>query len=151
MAKIISPTIESDFPLQASVAVSPTVLVVEDDRRFALALKDSFKALNISTLLAHDGNVGLAIAICRRPDFILMDTRMPMRSGYLVLEYLATQTDLCIPTILLSENEGKRHKAYGKMLGAIDFLDKPINSAEVVSIVDALLRPIRRRPAPKVL
>ena len=73
---------------------------------------------------------------------------MPYRSGYLVLEYLATQTDLCIPTILLGENEGERHRRYGKMLGAIDFLNKPIESAEVVARVAVLLRQSYRFAAP---
>ena len=65
---------------------------------------------------------------------------MPRRSGYLVLEYLTTETDLTIPTVLLGENEGKRHQAYGKMLGAIDFLEKPIQSTEVVTKVTAWLK-----------
>lgn len=127
------------------------MLVVEDDRRLAYALESSFAALNIRTLLAHDGNVGLAMVICRKPDFMLLDTRLPARSGYLVLEYLATQTDLSIPTILLSESEGKRHRAYGKMLGAIDSLKKPIESAEVAALVAAWLKPTCLVPAPKMV
>ena len=123
----------------ASTRATATVLVVEDDRRFAYELRDSFDLMNINTLLAHDGNVGLAIAICRQPDLILLDTRMPRRSGYLVLEYLATQTDLRIPIVLLSENEGERHKSYGRMLGARDILEKPLKSAEVVASAVRLL------------
>ena len=140
MTKIISLS-ESTLAPPAPVVAVPTVLVVEDDRGFAYALKESLRAKNIKTLLAHDGNAGLAIAICRKPDFMILDTRMPRRSGYLVLEYLATETDLTIPTVLLGENEGQRHRAYGKMLGAIDFLEKPIQSTEVVTKIAALLKP----------
>ena len=147
MNKVIPPLSKSSHPLETTDAEVCTILVVDDDRRFAQALAVSLGDFNFHTLLAHDGNVGLATAICREPDFLLLDTRMPARSGYLVMEYLVTQTDLCIPTILLGDNEGERHKSYGKMLGALDFLDKPIKSAEVAAKIAALLKPRCRQAA----
>ena len=140
MAKIILHQSDLNDSLEISPSSTPTVLVVEDERRFALELKGAFASQKINTLLAHDGNVGLAIAMCRKPDLMLLDTRMLRRSGYLVLEYLATQTDFSIPTVLLSENEGERHKYYGRMLGAIAILEKPLESAEVVAKVVCLLK-----------
>ena len=140
MTKIISSKSKSNDWLEVSNAAVLTVLVVEDDRRFAEELRCSFGMLGINTLVAHNGDVGLAMAICRKPGLMLLDTRIPRRSGYLVLEYLASHTDLSIPTVLLSENEGQRHKAYGRMLGAVDILEKPLKSAEVVASAVGLLK-----------
>jgi len=139
MNKTISTPNDSGRSAALNANAKPTILIVDDDRRFARTLEDSFSLVNINTLVAHDGDAGLAIALCRKPDLMLLDTRMPRRSGYLVLEYLATQEDLIIPTVMMSENEGQRHETYGRMLGAIDFLKKPVNSSEVVALVTGLL------------
>lgn len=139
MNKTISTPNDSSRSAGLNANAKPTILIVDDDRRFARALEDSFSLANINTLVAHDGDAGLAIALCKKPDLVLLDTRMPRRSGYLVLEYLATQEDLSILTVLMSENEGQRHETYGRMLGAVDFLQKPLNSDEVAAMVAGLL------------
>jgi DNA-binding response OmpR family regulator len=115
------------------------VLVIDDDRRFSNAIAESLEMTGVDVFIAFDGNSGLAVALTQEPDLIILDTRMPYRSGYLVMEYLATETDLQIPTIMLSENEGHRHRSYALMLGAIDFVEKPVDPVALVNRVSGLL------------
>jgi DNA-binding response OmpR family regulator len=143
MSKILSGSNTCQFSNDVVVApseLSPTVLVVDDDRRFAQAVSDAFLASGFKTLIANDGNAAVAVAVTKRPDFMILDSRMPRRSGYLVLEYLAVEFDHFIPTVMLSENEGKRHQEYARMLGALDFIAKPINTVEILSVVFKLMR-----------
>ena len=119
-----------------------TVLVVDDNCRFANELSKVFLSSGFKTLVANDGNAAIAIAVTKQPDFMILDSRMPGRSGYLVLEYLASQLDKIIPTVMLSDNEGNRHRDYSRLLGALDFLPKPIEAAEVLAVVrDHLNKP----------
>jgi DNA-binding response OmpR family regulator len=111
-----------------------TVLVVDDNGRYAIEVSDAFRSAGFNTLIANDGNAAIAIALTKRPDFMVLDSRMPGRSGYLVLEYLASQMDTVIPSVMLSDNEGVRHRDYSRLLGALEFLPKPIGASEVVAV-----------------
>ncbi|MEL7499586.1 MAG: response regulator [Planctomycetota bacterium] len=119
----------------------PLILVVDDDARFADSIANALTRTGYDVLKAYDGNVGLAMALVKRPELIVLDSRMRKRSGYLVLEYLRTHLDSPIPVIMLSENEGTRHQTYALMLGAAAFLAKPIEADKVVNaVVDTMQR-----------
>jgi len=115
------------------------VLVIDDDRKFAESLSGTLVGCGYDVLIAHDGNTGLAFAIARRPDLIIVDVRMPRRSGFLVLEYLGTKTDLICPVIFLCDCHGNRHESYAKLLGANSYVRKPVSGSELVKLVESLL------------
>lgn len=116
-----------------------TILVVDDDFRFARAIVAELEDRGFDVLCANDGNAGLALAIVKNPDLIVLDTRMPRRSGYLVLEHLRTITGHLTPVIMMSENEGQRHRTYAKMLGALDFLAKPLEAHKIADRVEDII------------
>lgn len=115
--------------------VSPTILIADDDFRFADVIAAHLREIKFNTLVANDGDLALALAIVKKPDLIVLDSRMPKRSGYLVLEYLRTVEGLSVPIIMLSENEGGRHEQYARMLGVSDFLQKPLEADKVVKAI----------------
>lgn len=133
-------SLESSNPPNQATGLSATgdavctVLVVDDNRRYASQVSEAFRSSGFETLIANDGNTAIAIALTKQPNFMILDSRMPGRSGYLVLEYLAAQPDTIIPSIMLSDNEGVRHRDYSRLLGALDFLPKPIEASEVVAV-----------------
>ena len=67
---------------------------------------------------------------------------MPRLGGFPVLEYLKT-LDAPPPVIMITANEGGRHKAYAEMLGVADYLRKPFP-------MEVLLESVRRIFATKV-
>ena len=69
----------------------PVVLIVDDDRRFAQSIAESLETRGFDVLVAFDGNAGLAVALTQEPALIILDSRMPGRSGYLVMEFMATE------------------------------------------------------------
>jgi DNA-binding response OmpR family regulator len=72
------------------------------------------------------------------PDLLILDMMMPKRSGFLVLEkLLRTKPDL--PAIMITANEGSRHKAYAEMLGVKDYLRKPFPMDRLLESVERLL------------
>lgn len=115
--------------------VSPTVLIADDDIRFADVIAAQLREIDLNTLVANDGDLALALAIVKKPDVIVLDSRMPKRSGYLVLEYLRTVEGLSVPIIMLSDNEGERHEQYARMLGVSEFLQKPLEADRVVKVI----------------
>ena len=76
----------------------------------------------------------------RRPALVILDMMMPKRSGFLVLERLRrTQKDPTPRQIMITANEGSRHKAYAEMLGVDDHIPKPFAMDRLIESVERLL------------
>ena len=90
-------------------------------------------------LVARDGNQGLAMAEREDPDLVILDMMMPKRSGFLVLERLRRSRPVPMRVIMVTANEGTRHKAYAEMLGVDDYIRKPFAMGRLLSSVGRLL------------
>ncbi len=115
------------------------ILLVDDDQEIIESLKVALTAKGYEILVARDGNQGLAMAEREDPNLVILDMMMPKRSGFLVLEKLRrTQKD---PTrvIMITANEGSRHKAYAEMLGVDDYIRKPFAMDRLIESVERLL------------
>ncbi len=118
----------------------PRVLVVDDDIEIIESLRYALGAKGYEVLIARDGNQGLAMAEREDPDLVILDMMMPKRSGFLVLERLRRTRPVPIKVIMITANEGSRHKAYAEMLGVDDYLRKPFAMDRLMDSVDRLLR-----------
>lgn len=116
------------------------VLLVDDDPEIIDALRYALNAKGFETLIARDGNQGLAMAERDDPDLVILDMMMPKRSGFLVLEKLRRTRPMPLRVIMITANEGSRHKAYAEMLGVDDYIRKPFAMDRLVESVDRLLR-----------
>jgi DNA-binding response OmpR family regulator len=63
---------------------------------------------------------------------------MPRKSGFLVLEKLKARKESAPKVIMITANEGVRHRAYAEMLGADDYLRKPFEMAKLLEAVERL-------------
>jgi len=115
------------------------ILVVDDDREIIDTLKVALEAKGYDVIIARDGNQGLAMADREDPDLVILDMMMPKRSGFLVLEKLRRSRPVPIRVIMITANEGSRHKAYAEMLGVDDYLRKPFAMERLMESVDRLL------------
>jgi DNA-binding response OmpR family regulator len=106
------------------MAGTKTVLIIDDDREFVQGLKSVLEARGYSVVTAYDGEAGLKSAERERPDLVLVDMMMPKKSGFLVLEGIKIKA-VSPKVIMMTANEGSRHKAYAEMLGVDDYLRKP--------------------------
>jgi CheY-like chemotaxis protein len=80
-----------------------TILVVEDERPIRDALRKKLTLAGYAVLAAADGKEGLALAIERRPDLILLDLLMPVMDGITMLAQLrADDRGTRIPVIILT-------------------------------------------------
>jgi DNA-binding response OmpR family regulator len=103
--------------------------------RFAL------ESRGYTILVARDGNQGLAMAEREDPDLVILDMMMPKRSGFLVLEKLrrTRPTSERVKVIMITANEGSRHKAYAEMLEVDDYIRKPFAMDKLLEAVNRLL------------
>ena len=115
------------------------ILLVDDDAEIIESLKYALSAKGYEILIARDGNQGLAAAEREDPDLVILDMMMPKRSGFLVLEKLRRSRPVPMRVIMITANEGSRHKAYAEMLGVDDYIRKPFAMDRLIESVNRLL------------
>ncbi len=115
------------------------VLIVDDDGEVVESVKYALEQRGYAVLIARDGNQGLAMAEREDPDLVILDMMMPKRSGFLVLEKLRRSRPVPLRVIMITANEGSRHKAYAEMLGVDDYIRKPFAMDRLMESVDRLL------------
>lgn len=118
-----------------------TVLHIEDDRQnLDLVAAILSRRTDITLVSATDGNLGLELALDRRPDVILLDLHTQGMSGEEFLRHLRTEaTTAATPVIVVSGDTDRAHVAAAQAAGASAYLTKPYSVAELLSAIDALL------------
>ena len=115
------------------------ILLVDDDREIIESMRITLEAAGHEVLVARDGNQGLALAEREDPDLVILDMMMPKRSGFLVLEKLRRTRPVPVRIIMVTANEGSRHKAYAETLGVDDYIRKPFAMDRLLDSVERLL------------
>jgi DNA-binding response OmpR family regulator len=108
-----------------AVRSKPHVLLVDDDAEIIESMRYALEANGFEVSIARDGNQGLALAENTTPDLLILDMMMPKRSGFLVLEQLRRDGHDKVRVIMVTGNEGSRHKQYAELLGVDDYIRKP--------------------------
>src|SRR4029079_9568940 len=125
-----------------------TILLVDDDHEIIESMRTILENKGYRVLVARDGNSGLMVAERENPDLLILDMMMPKKSGFLVLEKLKSRPGGLIPTIMITGNEGSRHRAYAEMLGVRDYIRKPFAMEKLVRAIERVmgLKPPGREP-----
>ena len=115
------------------------ILLVDDDAEIVESLRLALESNGYTVLIARDGNQGLALSERENPDLVILDMMMPKRSGFLVLEKMRRTRDTPLRVIMITANEGSRHKAYAEMLGVDDYIRKPFPMDRLIDSVQRLI------------
>ncbi|MBX3412847.1 MAG: response regulator [Pirellulales bacterium] len=127
-------------PAPSSTKTAKRILLVDDDYEIIESMRAVLESRGYEILVARDGNQGLAMAEREDPDLVILDMMMPKRSGFLVLEKLRRTRPVPLRVIMITANEGSRHKAYAEMLGVDDYIRKPFAMDRLLESVDRLLK-----------
>lgn len=121
--------------------MAQTVLLIDDSPVLARLVEARLGDEPIELHYAPDGPTGIELARTLRPDLILLDVEMPVMDGFEVCRRLKVDPDLLsIPIIFLSGATGTAEKILGLELGAVDYVIKPFDAAELRARVRSALR-----------
>jgi DNA-binding response OmpR family regulator len=120
---------------------SKTVLLVDDDPDILTALESALSDLKVNILTASDGNQAVTQADTHHPDLVVLDMMLPKRSGFLVMEKLKRGKKRGEPPriIMITANQGVRHRAYAESLGVDLYLYKPVRMEKLIEAIKGLL------------
>jgi DNA-binding response OmpR family regulator len=115
------------------------VLIVEDEKTLARALRRGLEQQGFAIDVAHDGDEGLWLAREVRYDAVVLDIMLPGRNGYEVCAELRA-ADVWTPILMLTAKDGELDHAEALDTGADDFLTKPFSFVVLVAHLRALIR-----------
>ena len=117
-----------------------TILYVEDNEMNRKIVRDLLKRTTYQLIEAHDGEAGVAVALEKRPDLILMDIQLPKISGMEATRRLRAESAtantpiIAITSFALSGDEQKAKEA-----GATAYLAKPYSPFDLLKLIRKLL------------
>lgn len=117
------------------MADKKTILIVDDDYELSDGIRAMLEHQGFRVLQARDGQQGKQIVYQQRPDLVILDMMMPRMGGYPVLEHFKGKAD-APPIIMITANEGSRHKAYAEFLGVVDYIRKPFAMERLLEAVE---------------
>jgi len=114
--------------------------VVDDDRRVVELLAIALGAYGFRVLQASDGEEALRVALRERPDLVVLDVRLPRKSGLEVCERLRQDPDdPHVPIIMVSAAVETESRLQGLARGADDYVAKPFSPKELIARIRNLL------------
>ncbi len=124
-------------PLEPARGIRPVVLVVDDDpglrESFRVILEDEYEILDVP-----DGLQALELIRSCQVDLVLLDIRLPGMDGIEVLERIKALDDQ-VEVILVTAVKTVRTAVAAMKLGAFDYLTKPFEEDEVLSVIHRAL------------
>ncbi len=143
----------SELSMTDGTSAARTVLVADDDENDVLLLRRAFQKAGLSHTIIHARNgqeainclTSIGAARLWLPDLLLLDLKMPLVDGFDVLGWLRVISSSLqqwgprsVPVVVLSASCLPQDKEKAKDLGAHDYLVKPVNSDEWITIAKSL-------------
>ena len=120
------------------------ILIIEDDTAFAKALLNFTRKRNYKGIVAVRGDIGIDLANHFKPLAILLDIQLPVKDGWQVMEELkANPVTRPIPVHIMSSLEVKKESL---LMGAVDFINKPVALEHMQQIFQKLEHALSRYP-----
>ncbi|WEK40698.1 MAG: response regulator [Candidatus Brevundimonas colombiensis] len=118
--------------------MSALILIAEDEPDIAAVLDAYLMREGFRTVRAGDGQIALDLHLALKPDLVLLDVRMPKRTGWEVLSEIRRRGDT--PVMMITALDQDIDKLQALRVGADDYVIKPFNAAEVAARAHVILR-----------
>ena len=124
------------------------ILLVDDDHDILTSMQAAFEPTGAVIDTASNGNKAVELAEKEQPDLIVLDMMLPGRSGFLVLEKVKARKPRNTKpfVIMITGNQGARHKMYAETLGVSEYFNKPVKLDKLIAAAERLL--VSAPPAP---
>jgi len=122
-------------------AKKPVFVVVDDDRKVCLTVRDMLKAsLDCEVYCAFGGKTGYMLIWLFRPDAVVLDMKMPGMDGLAVLEKMKKNIRLCnVPVVMFTGYDEPISREKAVYWYADAYVTKPCNLSELLAAIDRVV------------
>jgi DNA-binding response OmpR family regulator len=111
------------------------ILIIEDDRKIAMALAQRLRSSGYEASMAFDALSGVSTAVKLKPDLVLLDISMPAGDGFSVAERIQSLVPTYTPIIFLTASKRSEFREKAIELGATAFFEKPYDAKALLSAI----------------
>jgi CheY-like chemotaxis protein len=118
-----------------------TIMIIDDDKEFLEELRETLALSGYALVAVNDATEALSMAAQVKPALILLDLRMPKKSGFEIADDLRRMPEFQnIPIIAMSAFYNEEYGPLIKMCGIKRCLTKPFNPLDVIAEIEAALQ-----------
>jgi two-component system cell cycle response regulator len=119
-----------------------TVLLVDDDNVFLLAIGVRLKGMGYTVCTSKDAVSAISAVRKNSPDVVVLDISLPAGDGFLVAERLQKlPVAAATPIIIVTASENPALPERAMRAGAVAFLKKPFDAATLANVIESALSP----------
>lgn len=129
-----------------------TILIVDDELKIRILLKDFLEREGFGILEAHDGRHALEVFQNNQNniDLILLDVMLPEYDGWTVCREIRKVS--AVPVIMLTARSEDFDEVHGFEIGADDYVKKPIKPTALIARINAFFRRLDKdKPETKII
>lgn len=116
------------------------IMIVDDDKEFLEELRETLVLSGYDLVAVNDATMALDLANSARPDVILLDLKMPQKSGFQVADELRHLSDVShVPIIAMSAYLKDDYASLLNICGIKKCLKKPFNPLDVIAQIEQVL------------
>jgi DNA-binding response OmpR family regulator len=120
--------------------MSKKILIADDEANIVTALEFLLQRNGYEVLIARTGDAALQMVEAHRPDLVLLDVMMPVKSGYEVCQRMRERADWRDIRIIMLTAKGRDvEMSKGLSIGADLYITKPFSTQELVAKINGLL------------
>ena len=117
-----------------------SILIIEDSPTQSAALEKLVEKMGHTSMVAFDGESGVAMAQAEQPDLVLMDIVMPGLNGFQATRALTKDpVTRHIPVVILTTKDQDTDRLWGMRQGAKAYLTKPFKDDELTAVMREFL------------
>lgn len=120
---------------------SPTILVVDDEKKILEVVSAYLKREGFQVVTASDGPSALASLAASQPSLVVLDLLLPGLSGEKVCQQIRQSSS--VPVLMLTAKSQEEERLAGFALGADDYLTKPFSPRELIARIKAILKRVQ--------
>ena len=115
------------------------ICIVDDDASMRRAFGRLIKSFGYEVQLHASGRECLDQTFIDRAACLIVDVSMPQMDGF-ELHTLLEASGRSVPTVFISAHEGRGYRERARSLGAVAFLNKPCDEAELLGAIESVIQ-----------
>lgn len=118
-----------------------SILIIEDDRKIAMALTLRIKTAGYNATTAYDALTGVNAAVENLPDLVILDICLPVGDGFSVANKIQSLVPTPIPIIFITASKQPGFRQQANEAGAAGYFEKPYEAEELLTAIQTALNP----------
>ncbi len=117
------------------------IMIVDDDKEFLEELEETLGLSGYDVVAVQDSTCALETMHQIKPDLILLDLKMPQKSGFQLADEVRHMSDLSqVPIIIMTAYLKDEYKSLMSLCGIHACLKKPFNPLDIIAQIESLLK-----------